>query len=125
MMFKFPGEVKQMILIADDSEVVRTYISRMLIADGFEVISAEDGKKALEIFVERSAEIKLVITDLQMPEMDGLILCQRIRTISPNMSVLLLSGSGGVNDGGFSGYLMKPFKRQDLSGLVRKLLLAD
>ena len=81
------------ILIVDDSEVDRLLMDGLLKQSiGFEVIWAENGRMALERIEEW--KVDLVVTDLQMPEMDGLELVQQVRQIYPQLPVILTTGVG-------------------------------
>lgn len=66
------------ILVVDDSQVVRQEVSRFLVAEKFDVITAEDGLKGLEA-IRNHPELKLVITDISMPIMNGLTMVEKLR----------------------------------------------
>jgi CheY-like chemotaxis protein/chemotaxis signal transduction protein len=70
------GELRA--LVVDDSITMRTMLKNVLSAAGYEVIVAEDGVAALEL-LERSKDCQILVTDLQMPHMDGIELCRRVR----------------------------------------------
>nr|WP_203544888.1 diguanylate cyclase [Desulfovibrio sp. JC010] len=80
------------VLVVDDSASVRDWISRILKRQGLKVLQAEDGKAATKIFY-RNSDIKLVLTDYNMPEMDGLRLTAHLRTIRSmdELSIIVLS----------------------------------
>ena len=117
-----------LVLLADDEEDVRGVVHAMLETLGYEVIEARDGLEAVEIFQRRAAEIDLVILDLVMPRLTGDAALARIRRIAPAVPAILVSGydeSGRIREivaSGFSGFLQKPFRRQDLGKKVRELL---
>lgn len=69
------------ILVIDDNIAVRTTIVQMLEAEGYEVVSAEDGRRGLAVF--RSAKPDLVVTDIIMPEKEGIETIRDIRDLSP------------------------------------------
>ncbi|EGA69513.1 chemotaxis protein CheV [Vibrio sinaloensis DSM 21326] len=97
-------EIVRRILIADDSTVARKQVERAITSLGFEVVSVKDGKEAYEKLVEMAAEgsiydqISLVISDIEMPEMDGYTLTAEIRRHADlkNLYVILHSSLSGV-----------------------------
>lgn len=97
-------EIVRRILIADDSTVARKQVQRAIESIGFEVISVKDGKEAYEKLVEMAAEgpiydqISLIISDIEMPEMDGYTLTAEIRRNSDlkDLYVILHSSLSGV-----------------------------
>ena len=88
-------EVVRRILIADDSTVARKQVERAVVSIGFEVVSAKDGKEAYDKLVEMAAEgsiyeqISLVISDIEMPEMDGYTLTAEVRR-NPDLKDFML-----------------------------------
>lgn len=80
------------ILIVDDNDGDRKLMSMALTEQGYQVVEACNGKEALEAFQKHSGKIDLILTDILMPQMDGVHLVQRIRTIAPQMKVLFISG---------------------------------
>ena len=97
-------EIVRRILIADDSTVARKQVQRAIESIGFEVVSAKDGKEAYEKLLEMAGEgsiydqISLVISDIEMPEMDGYTLTAEIRRHAElkNLYVILHSSLSGV-----------------------------
>jgi signal transduction histidine kinase len=81
-----------LILIADDQECVREVAEEMLKLLGYETIMAADGAEAVEIFRTKQAEIRLVISDLSMPKMNGWETLAALRRIRPDIPVILSSG---------------------------------
>jgi diguanylate cyclase (GGDEF)-like protein len=111
---KFP------ILIADDNLVARKLLEKTLAKEGHEIVSVDNGKKALEMFNERFFPI--VLTDWMMPEMDGPALCQAIRKniTSSYVYILLLTAKASKDDiisgleSGADDYLTKPINNAEL-----------
>ena len=83
---------RSLIMFVDDEPEVRSIARITLEQQGYRMIEAEDGVQALKTFNERKAEISLVITDVLMPNLDGLGLASRLHKICPDLPVLLLSG---------------------------------
>ncbi|MCP4370764.1 MAG: diguanylate cyclase, partial [Deltaproteobacteria bacterium] len=108
------------ILIAEDDAVTRVLLKKTLIKEGHEVVSAENGQKAFEMFKEKFFPI--ILTDWMMPEMDGLELCRAIRQEeNPGYVFIVLLTSKDSQDDIISGleagaddYLTKPFNRVEL-----------
>ncbi len=122
-----PGYHPGVILFVDDEPEVRTIARLSLEQKGYTVIEAEDGAHALSIFEKRRDEISMMITDVLMPNLDGLGLSSRIHKLDPDLPVLLLSGHVLEEDLWAPGnarmrYLMKPYRLQDLYGAVVDLI---
>jgi CheY-like chemotaxis protein len=113
---KLPGNFRT--LIADDEASVRKVLEKVLQEGGFEVTLAADGREALQQFEENP--FPLVITDLVMPEMDGIELLQTIRQLSPDTQVIIITSYASVETAvealrwGAYDYLFKPFENLDL-----------
>jgi len=84
-----------LILVTDDEENIRGFMRQALEMEGHEVLEAENGRKALEI-LENNATINLVVTDMIMPDMDGLELIRNIQRDMPSMRVVAVSGGGAI-----------------------------
>lgn len=114
----------QTILMIDDEDLLLTMGEMVLSSYGYTVLTANAGKKGLEIFTERANEIDLVITDLVMPQMSGRELIDHIRRIDP--SVRIICASGFVRPPSMhedEHYLQKPFASQDLLRKVKQVLM--
>jgi len=102
-------------MVVDDDEGSLAYMREMVSKLGVKQIECfSNGKEALAAFKAAPESYELVITDFQMPGMDGVELSRRILTIYPRTKVLLMTGSNLFNDEvaareGFSGFLKKPF----------------
>ena len=103
---------KQRILIVDDEPQITRVLRRSLATHGYDIRSAADGESALETFGDWPPD--LVVTDLSMPNMDGLELCRRLRAFSP-VPIIVLSVKGEEQtkvdalDAGADDYVTKPF----------------
>jgi CheY-like chemotaxis protein len=80
------------VLVAEDEVVVRNIVCLLLHHEGFHVLSAADGKEALELAREYRGTIDLLLSDVKMPRMDGISLAEHIVTERPGIRVLLMSG---------------------------------
>jgi signal transduction histidine kinase/CheY-like chemotaxis protein len=83
------------LLLVDDEEGLRTVLGISLSDAGYEVLSAVDGRQALDIFREHRPP--LVLTDIKMPVMDGIELLKQIKRISPDTEVIMLTGHGDMD----------------------------
>jgi CheY-like chemotaxis protein len=114
------------ILVVEDNKSVQDILSVILRTMGFEVALAKNGLEAFTLFVESSFD--LVLTDLQMPMMDGSRLARLIKEMSPETPVILLTGAdmATVKEKAVSGrvdsVMFKPFKLDDLQDAVQGAL---
>ena len=114
------------ILVADDDKTIRDMVSGFLECMRFEVALVENGIEALAAFLESSFD--MVLTDLQMPAMDGLSLAIHIKERSPDTPVILLTGSDReailrkVERGPVDSVIFKPFRMKDLQRTVQGTL---
>jgi len=113
------------ILVVDDEPAQRELISGFLKKQGFDVSSAENGVKAVELF--RQDSIDLVLTDQKMPHMSGLDLLQAVRAINPEAPVILMTAFGSIEaavsaiQGGANDYLTKPLNLDELLYRIRQV----
>ena len=118
---------RRRVLVVDDSPVVRDLVTEILIGQGFEVVSARDGAEAL-VALERGAP-DLVVTDVEMPNLDGFGLLARIRERSVRLPVIMLTTRGSAEDRkraatlGADAYLIKSdFQVVSLLDQVRRYI---
>ena len=115
------------ILIVDDESRMRKLLKDFLSTKGYQVLEAEDGEKAVEIFVENSNKIKLVLLDVMMPKLDGWSVLRKIRQES-NLPVIMLTARGEEQDElfgfelGVDEYISKPFSPKILVARVEAIL---
>jgi len=112
------------ILIVEDSDVVRSLTGRMLVDEGYPIVTAIDGVEAIEV-LERSA-IGVVLTDLKMPRMNGRELARQIVARWPRVRMLFMTGhpDAGLTADLPGPVLMKPFTPEALTSAVRTLVNA-
>jgi DNA-binding response OmpR family regulator len=113
------------ILLAEDDVGVRFYIWKLLRADGFTVLTAGDGIAALEVSRNHPGAIDLLLSDVDMPVMGGLELCQAIAEERTGIKVLMMSGGvGGKEQVRMKGlpFLQKPFTGTALRQSIKALL---
>lgn len=124
---------RKRILIVDDVREILTGISSILEMEGYEAITAENGIQALEVI---DNNIDLVVSDILMPEMDGIELCQIIRDKFPDIKMILISGGGRQSNlksnydyletakklTGVDTLLKKPFNPEELVSQINSKL---
>ena len=116
------------IMTVDDSATIRTMLNLTLTHAGYEVVEARDGDEALAMLAEGSVD--LLVTDLNMPNMDGIALAGAARKIpgSRFMPIIMLSTESEgdkkteARSAGVSAWLTKPFKAPQLIGVVKMVL---
>ncbi len=117
------------LLVVDDDETFRTVLIRTLTLSGYSVKGATDGKMALEI-IERGS-VDTVITDVNMPHMDGLTLLNKIKKNHPQIPVILITGYLSANKTDIDdqyepdGFLMKPFNVHGIIELLENISKLD
>jgi DNA-binding response OmpR family regulator len=116
------------ILVIDDDPQFRGYMATLLRKRGFEVVEADGGRKAIEL--ARGTPVDLVITDIVMPDMEGLETIRRIQAGSQGAKIVAISGGGSgrmdylrfAQDLGADATLKKPFSPSELMALINRLL---
>jgi len=119
------GNATKRILIVDDEENTRIGLSKLLSREGFEVESASNGYEALDYLVNQ--KVNLVISDINMPDMNGLVFLRELGRKHPSTNVIMITAYGGVesyleamNLGAFE-YLHKPIRLDELRSVMKKI----
>ncbi|SFO43733.1 cell cycle two-component system response regulator CpdR [Cohaesibacter marisflavi] len=116
------------ILLAEDDNDMRRFLSRALQNAGYEVVSFDNGKSAYDRL--REEPFTLLLTDIVMPEMDGIELARRATELDPDLKVMFITGFAAValnpdsNTPKDAKVLSKPFHLRDLVNEVSKMLAA-
>ena len=120
------GRQIRKILIVDDEENARIGLSKLLAQEGYDVSSVANGHEALQ-FLARE-KVNLVISDINMPEMNGLIFLRELHRHHPSTHVIMITAYGGVesyleamNLGAFE-YIHKPVKLDELKSVMSKIV---
>ena len=115
------------ILVVDDESRIRKLLRDFFTAKGYQIIEAEDGEKAIEVFEENRNKIKLILLDVMMPKLDGWSVLRKIRQES-NLPVIMLTARGEEQDElfgfelGVDEYISKPFSPKILVARVEAIL---
>lgn len=115
------------ILLAEDDDSMRTFLVRALERAGYEVVAVDRGTAALPYLA--NGDFDLLLTDIVMPEMDGIELAQRAATMAPRMRVMFITGFAAVALARGSGIapgakvLSKPFHLRDLVSEIDRLFV--
>ncbi len=120
----------QLILLVDDEATVRDVTRATLARYGYRVLAASSATEAVSLFIPRSDEVRLLITDLHMPSLDGAALARILQRIKPGLKILAISGLTGASLGAASAkpeqfaddFVAKPFKPEVLLRKVHQLL---
>ena len=113
------------ILIVDDEKNVRNIAADMLKSLDYDILTAENGIQAIDIYREKRDEINLIILDVIMPEMDGMDTFNKIRELNPEAKIIFASGYSHhketlqKSDDRLLGFIEKPFRLHELSKVVR------
>ncbi|HSI80301.1 MAG TPA: response regulator transcription factor [Solirubrobacterales bacterium] len=113
------------ILLVDDEDAVQTLLTYPLRKDGYEVVSARDGREALDRFADERFD--LVVLDLMLPKVDGIEVCRRLRSRS-QVPIIMLTAKGDEIDKvvglemGADDYITKPFSVREFRSRVRAAL---
>ncbi len=116
------------VLVVDDSSTMREIVTTFLRSNGFEVRTATDGRDGIDQ-LRQDPEVKLVLSDVNMPTMDGLTMAEKIRTDMGNKTVHIIMLTTEDNPVmrergraiGVTGWIVKPFRGEAVLGPFRKL----
>lgn len=119
------------ILLAEDKPIVRELTARLLINEGFEVFTAEDGAKAVALFEAHQDTIDLVVSDVVLPQLSGRDIYHRVRAMRPEIPFVFCTGFNPA--GAFADFtrenglilMEKPFDSDELLANIRQLLRSE
>jgi DNA-binding NtrC family response regulator len=121
----FVSRPAKRILLVDDEENARIALSRLLSREGYLVDAVANGYEALNYL--REQDVNLIVTDINMPEMDGIAFLRELNRNFPNSNVIMITAYGGVesyieaiNLGAFE-YINKPVKIEELKSIMNKI----
>lgn len=114
------------VLVVDDAEFLRVRITKMLVAEGYEVNEAENGARALEVYQQIKPDV--VLMDITMPEMDGLTALKSIKGIDPGARIIMLTALGQESvvmeavKAGAKDFVVKPYDSDRVLQAIAKAL---
>jgi len=111
-----PDKSSQTILVVDDDCAIRTLVRVFLEIEGYAVLIAENAETAMKLYTEHQSTVALLLTDVVMPNMNGLELADQLLRREPQLRILFMSGSEDVSRG--FGCVAKPFTG---TGLIRRV----
>ncbi len=120
--------MKGTILVIDDADAICTSLQERLTIEGYQVYTAPDGRKGLQLYHDHSFD--LVITDILMPELDGLEVVRTLRRLSTTLPIIVMSGGGNhdldfmmeAEEFGATRTISKPFRPDELVAIIHALL---
>ena len=118
------------VLIADDEDSMRLLVARAIAMDGHEIVTAQDGAEALDILTREDGAFDLLLTDIQMPVMDGIALALSAARDFPDLTVLLMTGFADQRERASNlqalvhDVITKPFSVADIRTAVADALAA-
>ncbi len=120
--------MNETIMIVDDDKSLRELLSIILKKEGYNVLLCEDGKEALERLSKDGIEVDAVITDILMPNIDGLTLIQRLKKSHPEIPIIVITANTdlevaieALKEGAYD-YITKPFKNDELKMILRNAI---
>lgn len=117
---------KGRVLIIDDDEIIRKSCEKVLSPEGYIVISAQSGREGLKLLSNKPFD--LVLTDLRMPDMNGIDVLKKVKEKGPDIEVIIITGYGTIKSAieairyGAYDYVEKPFSPEELLNVVRRSL---
>jgi PAS domain S-box-containing protein len=114
------------VLFVDDDSSVREMVAPTLTEHGYKVLTASNGAEALALLGKHGREIRVVLTDVDMPVIDGIELIAKLRSRMPDLPVVVMSGTLDVSKtslpAGTAGFLTKPFRLEQLLAVISDVL---
>ena len=122
------GGGTETILLVEDEDALRELVRSMLVDKGYTVLSARDGKEAMDMFTAKKNEIALVVSDMGLPMITGYDLFLELKSITPNVRMVIASGylepeiKAEIFEAGIKDFIQKPYAPQVLLNSVRTVL---
>ncbi|MEJ2545892.1 MAG: response regulator, partial [Calditrichaceae bacterium] len=121
--------MKANILIVEDEQAIRDALNMVLEEEGYQTQTASNGKEAMELV--NKSDFDILITDLKMPEMDGMTLTRQVQQICPQTSVIIITAHGSLESAiealriGAYDYILKPFDFDDVLYKIKRLIFQN
>jgi CheY-like chemotaxis protein len=122
-----PSPGPPLILVADDEDGVRSFLSAALPRQGYRALCAADGDEALCLYLEHAGQVRAALLDVRMPGRDGPAALAALRRLSPGLPCAFMTGDPGrygaddLRAAGVAHVLAKPFSLADLGRVLREL----
>jgi len=119
---------RETVLLIDDEDIIIDVGQEMLRNLGYEVLLARSGKEAIDVYQKKQADIDMIILDIIMPDMGGRETFDQLKSVNPDIKVLLSSGysiddqASEILSRGCDGFIQKPFSLDELSRKIREIL---
>src|SRR5262249_49016705 len=123
-----PSSPPQSVLVVEDNDLLRYWMTKLLVQNGYMVLTAATARDALAMLRQPFATIGLVILDVCLPGASGIDLCARLRDLSPHLPVIVCTGEATPEDGGrllhlgIRRYFLKPVASDELLASVAAVL---
>ncbi len=123
-----PKAQGELILVVDDEPAICDMVVHVLEGQGYNVMTAKDGTEALAIFIKHQKQIRMVLTDIVMPHMDGLRLARTLKRVKPELNIIASTGQDQekekdeLNNIGINVILEKPYSSESLQVIVHEAL---
>lgn len=121
----------QLVLVVDDEKIVGEMTQRLLQANGYNVLRADEGPQAIEIVRRKNGAVQVVLMDLCMPRVDGFATIQRLEELDPSVRVIAVSGMAQLREKALRtspvvrGFVAKPWKKDQLLAALHDVLAAS
>ena len=119
---------KETVLLIDDDDMVTDVAAQILNNSGYGVISAKNGKDAIEVYKANQDRIDMAVLDMILPDMSGMDTYEKLKEINPGIKVLLASGyeidsqASNIMERGCDGFIQKPFNMSELIKTIGDIL---
>ena len=130
-----PAGHGEFILVVDDEKCIRDVVQMTLVSHGYQVLGAENGAEALEVHAQNQEHIRVVLTDIMMPVMDGVTMVRKLKKVNPDLKILAASGMGSATDRqstmadlkalNVTNFLNKPYSAQEILNSVGRLIALE
>jgi DNA-binding response OmpR family regulator len=123
-----PISAGKSVLIVEDEQELRSLFAILLEMEGFKVLQANDGSQGIDLLQRHIGEVRLLITDLNMPKIKGIDLISKARALNPAIKIVGTSGMGGkavqemVIKAGADEFIAKPFQPSEAIAKVKAIL---